>query len=50
MTEGGLADRMGSAALALLAALDDRQRALAALPFADDGARRLARRARSGRH
>ncbi len=31
---------MRSAALALLAALDDRQRALAARPFADDAARR----------
>jgi hypothetical protein len=40
MTASGLPAQMRSAALALLAALDGQQRALAAQPFADDAARR----------
>jgi hypothetical protein len=40
MTGEGLPGQMRSAALALLTALDDGQRALAARPFADDAARR----------
>ncbi|HJY68027.1 MAG TPA: DUF3500 domain-containing protein [Streptosporangiaceae bacterium] len=40
MAADGLCGPMRSAALALLAALDDEQRALAALPFEDDAARR----------
>ena len=40
MTADSLPGRMRSAALALLAALDDDQRALAARPFTDDAARR----------
>jgi hypothetical protein len=40
MAADGLSGPMRSAALALLAALDDEQRALAALPFEDDAARR----------
>ena len=40
MTADGLPGQMRSAALALLAALDDEQRALAAQPFEDDATRR----------
>ncbi|HJY03302.1 MAG TPA: DUF3500 domain-containing protein, partial [Streptosporangiaceae bacterium] len=40
MAADGLSGPMRSAALALLAALDDEQRALAAQPFEDDAARR----------
>jgi Protein of unknown function (DUF3500) len=40
MADDPLPDQMRSAAAALLAALDDQQRALAARPFADDAARR----------
>jgi hypothetical protein len=40
MAADGLSGPMRSAALALLAALDDEQRALAAQPFGDDAARR----------
>jgi Protein of unknown function (DUF3500) len=40
MTADGLSAQMRSAALKLLAALDDQQRALAAQPFANDAARR----------
>jgi Protein of unknown function (DUF3500) len=40
MTDDGLPEQMRSAALALLAGLDGQQRKLAALPFADDAARR----------
>jgi hypothetical protein len=40
MAADGLCEPMRSAALALLAALDDEQRALAAQPFEDDAARR----------
>src|SRR5271163_1712307 len=40
MTADGLPGQMRAAALALLAVLDDQQRALAAQPFADDAARR----------
>jgi Protein of unknown function (DUF3500) len=40
MTADSLPGQMRSAAMTLLAALDDEQRALAALPFADDAARR----------
>src|SRR5580692_3419083 len=40
MAADGLSGPMRSAALALLAALDDEQRALAARPFTDDAARR----------
>src|ERR1700758_1458469 len=40
MADDGLPGQMRSAALALLAALDDQQRALAAQPFEDDAARR----------
>ncbi len=40
MSADGIAAQMRSAALALLAGLDGRQRALAARPFADDAARR----------
>src|SRR5580658_9946408 len=40
MAADGLPGQMRSAALALLAVLDDRQRALAAQPFEDDAARR----------
>ncbi|HEV2257018.1 MAG TPA: DUF3500 domain-containing protein [Streptosporangiaceae bacterium] len=40
MAADGLSGPMRSAALALLAALDDEQRALAARPFEDDAARR----------
>src|SRR5580700_3188980 len=40
MTADGLSGQMRSAALTLLAALDDPQRALASQPFADDAARR----------
>jgi Protein of unknown function (DUF3500) len=40
MTADGLPEQMRSAALALLAVLDDQQRALAAQPFEDDAARR----------
>jgi Protein of unknown function (DUF3500) len=40
MTADGLSGQMRSAALALLAALDDQQHKLAAQPFADDAARR----------
>jgi hypothetical protein len=40
MTADSLPGQMRSAAMALLAELDDEQRALGALPFADDAARR----------
>ncbi|HLK74002.1 MAG TPA: DUF3500 domain-containing protein [Streptosporangiaceae bacterium] len=40
MADDGLPEAMRSAALALLAVLDDEQRALAAQPFEDDAARR----------
>jgi len=40
MTAHSLAAQMGSAATALLRAMDDEQRALAALPFADESSRR----------
>ena len=40
MTGDGLPGQMRSSALTLLAALDDRQRALAGRPFTDDAARR----------
>jgi Protein of unknown function (DUF3500) len=40
MAADGLSGTMRSAAIALLAALDDEQRALAAQPFADESARR----------
>ena len=40
MTTDSVADAMRSAAKVLLQSLDDEQRALAALPFADEGARR----------
>lgn len=40
MTGDGVSGQMRSAALTLLAALDDRQRTLAGRPFADDAARR----------
>jgi hypothetical protein len=40
MSGDSLPDQMRSAAAALLAALDDEQRALAALPFTDDATRR----------
>jgi hypothetical protein len=40
MSADDLSGQMRSAALTLLAALDDQQRVLAAQPFADDAARR----------